>query len=322
MMGPDVRDERLMELRNRGLQVRPRVPWRSNGVVLSIVFFALTSIGILALYGFLYQIKLTWLTGILSIALAEFLIHGRRFFGTGVESALWLGGLFALIFELPGPPREEGLLLFAAAAALAGWRMRNGFFGALAALFVMRYTAARGDETVAASVAVVLSLAALAALGREWGRPSTERLWIALLIIPPVSLLIDVPRLLPWWAALMGGMAIGSLAAGLRIRTHAPLIASAVYLALSTAILAAHDLLPLTVEWRLITGGALLLAASAALARLLRDRTGGIVTMPATSAPFEEAAQIVGTLALQPRVAQAPQEPGGRFGGAGATGEF
>ena len=60
-----------------------------------------------------------YVTAAISLALAEWLIRTRHFFGTGIESALWLGGLFAFIFGLPGEGSTEVILLFAAASAFA-----------------------------------------------------------------------------------------------------------------------------------------------------------------------------------------------------------
>ena len=64
--------------------------------------------------------------------MAEWLIRQRRFFGTGIESALWIGALFAIIFSLPSSGKPEALLVFAAACAMAGLRVRSAVFGTAA----------------------------------------------------------------------------------------------------------------------------------------------------------------------------------------------
>jgi len=58
------------------------------------------------------------------------LIRQNHFFRTGIERAS-VCGTFAFIFGLPSW-EGRGLLVFAAAAALSGWRMRNTFFGVVA----------------------------------------------------------------------------------------------------------------------------------------------------------------------------------------------
>src|SRR5688572_24446751 len=114
----------------RARAFRRRIGAGYRGLFVALLFFVLTSVGVFAFY---MLTENGILTAALAIALAEFLIRVRRWFHTGVESALWIGGLFAIVADLPGPPRAEGMLLFAAASAIAGARVRNPLFGALAA---------------------------------------------------------------------------------------------------------------------------------------------------------------------------------------------
>ena len=326
MIWPGVHDERMMELRNRGLAAAPRVPWRSNGVFLSLVFFVLTSLGVGATYVFFHLVaaEVAWLTTVLCIALAEHLIRVRRFFGTGVESALWLGGLLVLIPELPGKGSNEVILVVAAAAALAGLRVRNALFGALACVLVIVYLVSENQTAAAAWTGVFLSILALPALAFEWERPSTDRLWTALLIIPSIGAAFAAMAFLSgWWVLVYAAVAILCVIAGLMMRMHAPLVAAAVYAVLAASTAIAHDLLPFPQEWSLIVGGCALLATSAIVARDLRERTRGIVVSPDALTAFDDEIQILGTIAVQPRV-DAPGQPegGGRFGGAGATGDY
>ena len=324
MIWPDVHDERMMELRSRGLPTAPRVPWRSSGLFLSLVFFVLTSLGVGATYAFFHLVaaEVAWLTTVLCIALAEYLIGVRRFFGTGVESALWFGGLLVLIPELPGKGSNEVILVIAAAAAVAGLRVRNALFGALAAVLVMVYLAFDDRVDAAAWTGVGLSIVALAALAREWKRPSTDRLWAALLIIPSIASMMW--SLSAWWALVYVTVAIICMGAGLLMRIHAPFMAAGVYVVLAASIAVAHDFLPLTREWSLIVSGAILLTTSAIVARDLREKTRGIVVSPDALTAFDEEIQILGTIAAQPRAAApvAAEGGGGRFGGAGATGDY
>ncbi|MGZ8869095.1 MAG: hypothetical protein ACXW2P_12195, partial [Thermoanaerobaculia bacterium] len=113
------------------------------------------------------------------------------------------------------------------------------------------------------------------------------------------------------------------IAAGGRLRAHTPLIAAAVNGVIGIAILAAHDLLPFAPEWQFMIGGAVLLAASALIAREMRGRATGIVITPDSLTRSDDDLQLLATIAAQPQVESAPTATeGGRFGGAGSTGEF
>lgn len=327
MTGPSIADERALELRARGFDAPIAVPWRRNSLGLSILFFVLTSIAVFATFGFFKLIDLPgagYVTAAISLALAEWLIRTRRFFGTGIESALWLGGLFAFIFGLPGEGRTEVILLFAAASAIAGRRVRNPLLGGLASALAIGYFVAKEAHVAAVVTAIVVTLLAVAAVSREWQRPSTEALWMVLaLVSTPVATLGSLRRIEAWWSIVFVLLAAALIATGLKLRSHTPLIASAVNGVIAAAILAAHDLLPFVLEWRLAVAGAALLAASALIARQLRGRTTGIVTTPDSLTTADEDLQILATIAAQPHVEVQPATPeGGRFGGAGSTGEF
>jgi len=297
-------------------------PWRENGPVLSLVFFALTCVGLCAAYGFFQLIALPGglMTGVLAIALAEWLIQRHRFFGTGVESALWIGGLFALIFALPGEGKPEAILLFAAASAIAGARMLNPWFGALSVTFAIAYLIAKNWESAAVMTSVAIALCALAALSRTWKRPSVEQFFSLLLITAPITGAVVAFDL--HWSALHLVFAAACFVMGVRLRHHAPLLAGIVGLAL--AAIDAHEILRNGVEWYLIIGGAALFAVSAYLSRHLHGKTIGIVAVPAELTPYDEALQIGATIAIAPPAPSPGETPrdGGSFGGAGATGDF
>src|SRR5260370_1678383 len=115
--------------------------WRHTSMIVQIVFFVLTSIAIAAFDTFCNLLRLPAGTIVLvgSIAVAELLIWRAHFWRTGVESALWLGGLFQFIFSLPRTGEPEALLVLAAAPALAGWPVRKALFCALAATLGVAY---------------------------------------------------------------------------------------------------------------------------------------------------------------------------------------
>ena len=327
MTGPSASDERALELRARGFNAPMEVMWYRTSFGLSIVFFVLTSIAVFATFLFWKAIEMPgggYVTAAISLVFAEWLIRTRHFFGTGIESALWLGGLFALIFGLPGEGSPEVLLLLAAASAFAGWRVRNAVLGGLAGALAIGYFLAKQDFVIAIVAAILVTLFAVAAVARKWQRPSTEALWMVLAIVStPVATLGVLRRIEPWWSVVFILLAAALIAIGLKLRSHTPLIASAVNAVIAVSILATYDLLPLVVEWRLVIAGAALLAASALIARQLRGRTTGIVTSPDSLTKADDDLQILATIAAQPHVEVQPAtSEGGRFGGAGSTGEF
>ena len=124
--------------------------WRSHGPLASIAFFVLTCVVVASLY-----MVFGVITAAIAIAAAEYLIRKQRFFGTGIESALWIGGLFAVIASLPGPSRREGILLFALACAIAAMRLRQPYFGAAAVLICIWYFKAAALP-VSIAVAIVV----------------------------------------------------------------------------------------------------------------------------------------------------------------------
>jgi hypothetical protein len=327
--GPTVAEERALALRARGLPVAD-VPWRTYGVVWPIVFFGLTTLALAATFWLLDKFGLPkgFVTGALALSVAEALIRRYRFFGTGVESALWIGGLFAIILGLRGEGRPEALLLFAAASAIGGYRVRNPLFGGAAAAFVVVYLDARYAHELAAALGLAVSVVALLIITRELQRPSTEWLWYALLVITPIAGgATTLANLHPAWAVAYLATATACAAIGIRSRLHAPLVAAAVHTAIAAVTLVKHDVFPWRTEWRMIAGGTVLLALTALISRALRGRRTGVVVTPEMLTPFDEAVQIATTIGVQAQPApegieaSAP-ERGGEFGGAGASGHF
>jgi len=318
--GPSVEDERVDALR------RNSSGWRRHGIVLSVVFFGLTALALGASWALLGGIA----TAAVALAVAEWLIHRKRFFGTGIESALWIGALVALITELPSSGKPEALLVFAAAFALAGVRVRSAVFGCAAMACVLVYVAVKthsGWPPLAFGLAV--ALLAAAALRREWQRPSTERLLGALMIVMPVAAEIA-------WAFAGKGTAVLPfavlaallLALGIHGRDRVTLATGA--LVAGIAAYEARDLLDVPLEAKLVAAGVLLIAIAVALTRALRGRTSGFVIEPSAVTPYDEALQILGTLpsAHPPAAPEAPAGPdlesggGSSFGGAGAGGGY
>jgi len=303
--------------------------WRSHGIVVQCVFFFLTCIGIVALYGLCNVIGIAGegvVVGIASLGLAEMLIRDRRWFGTGVEAALWIGGLIALITELPNSGKPEAMLVFAAAFAIAGARVRNPIFGAAAAIFVVVYAEKKFDLGVLTALAIA-GVAVLALL-RTWRRPSTEWLWIVLAIALPVAGRFTADdRWQLVTIALYALFGVFALLLAFLYRHHALFFAAAAGLTIAGIDIGRRITTPL--EVKLALAGASLLGISWLVARLLRDRTIGLVATPVKLTQADDALEVAGALGAahvsraepSQNVDARPEGEGG-FGGAGASGDY
>jgi hypothetical protein len=296
--------------------------WRSYGPFAALLFFFLTVCAVAAFHGVLDLANgPTVVAGIAALVIAEVLI-AKKWFGTGVESALWISGLFSLIFSLPSQGRLEAILVFAAAAAIAGVRVRNPFFGALAAVFFVEYIYAKGWNDRALGLAAAIAGIALVALMREWRRPSTEGLWIALLLsmIPVAYVAGQLWQIVPMFLC----SALVLIAAGLLMRHHAPLVAGAIALVIAVGDWIGRS--DLAAEMLLAIAGALCLGVAFVLSRVLRDRTLGFVSTPMRLTSADDAIQLISVVAVAPH--DTPDAAGGRvqgdgtFAGAGATGSL
>jgi hypothetical protein len=343
--GPSVAEERAEAIRKL-VPSQPESGWRHYGLLLRVVFTVLAIIAVAAAFGFFAILQLPpkgWFTAALAIGAAERLIRKYRFFGTGVESSLWLCGTFAFIFGLPSQGKVEAILVFAAAAALSGWRMRNAFFGVFAAILVVAYIAAKWDHApiVAMSVAALLAIASAFALRRVWQRPSNERLFAGLTLAMPITgylcsvfmrvfgptFVMDLEV-----AAILGITAIVLLIAGIAWRDRVLLISAT--LSIVCAAIELRQLFDYPTEAKLIGAGMAVIAIAVTLDRALRRNTRGLVVTKVATNPYDEAMQIGGILAVAPHGSAADHAPTGpeladsasptdkSFGGAGAGGGY
>lgn len=314
-----VEHERALLLRD----VAPmEIPWRTHRLLLRAVLFVLTTLGVGAFYLLLEAFDVEWkglITGVIAIAVAELLIHLRRWWWTGVEEALWLAATYALVSELPSSGRPEALLVLALAAAVPGWRVRNPLFGAAAACFVVQYFEQRFDLGVVS--AIVLAALAVLALLRTWRRPSTEWLFIAIAVVLPVAGRADAD---PIWRTmtiiLYTAFGAATLYLAIRKRHHAFFVSGGIALAIAATDFAERIALP--DEAKLAAAGALLLVGSWLAARALKEKTQGLVATPAKLTTFDDDLEIAATLALPQQNFEQRMESGGEFGGAGATGKY
>ncbi len=312
----------------RALALGQKTPWRRLSIAMQVVLFVLTMIGITAFYELseLFHLPRGWMTLIAALATAEMMIRRARFWRTGVEAALWLGGLFAFIFSLPNSGKPEAILVFATAAAIAGLRVRNALFGTLAMVLLCVYLAARDWRWAAFGLAMVITAIAATALTRMIRRPSTEALWEVAVMVMPVAGYACAKGDFASNAgiiAMYAILAIFFLALAMRFRLRVLLLATVVSTAIT--VVEARDLIPLSVEWELIVVGVLILALATAIIRLLRGRERGFV-LDERKREEEDLLQIAAMLPLGTPAAPQPagQTPtgGGEFGGAGASGTF
>jgi len=343
ILWPSIADERELAVRHRFANVRAvtsgtKTPWQRSSTWIALLFFFLTLFAIAATFGLfaLLGAPKGWITAALCLGVAELLIQQRRMFGTGIESALWIGGLFAFLFGLPSTGAPEALLACAAAAGVAGLRMRNPYFGTFAALLVVIYLAVASHghsfwSGGAVLLALTLTMGAACGLLRTWSRPSTDSLMVTIVVVMPVAayvcgkLLAERMAFDPRVAIVFSALAVLLLSLGLLRRSHALVIAG-----LFTVVCVAvevHELFFRTGEARLMAGGLLLLALTAVVTRALRGRTRGLVVTPRAMTPLEQAIQLGGSVAIahpEPGGSQSTdlKPGGGDFGGAGASGSF
>jgi hypothetical protein len=323
------------------LQSRFTTTWRRNGPFAAAGIFVMTLFAVAALTFLCKTLGATeFAAAAISIAVAELLIWRKRMYGSGIESALWIGGLIAFISGLPSSGKPEAILVVAAAFAIAGWRMQNPFFGAIAAILAAAYFidiwSSSHSYWRAASVPLALAVIAIVAKVRTWRRPWIDTFWSMVAIVMPLVAEIgghfasDGSGGNPVCAlayAILGGIA---LAAGLRYREHALLIAAGV--SLGIAMYEARDFADYPLEWKLIASGVALLAFAAVVARELRGRTQGFVATPARLTRYDELVKLGGTMVIGSAMQGHPAEsdPGvtgssggsGSFGGAGSTGDY
>jgi hypothetical protein len=301
-------------------------PWRTHSVLLQAVFFVLTAVGTAAFYLFadLIAHQPGIFVGIVCLAVAEGLI-ALKWARTGVESALWIGGLVSMITVLPHTGAPEAMLVCGAVCAAAGLRVRNPLFGAAAAVFLMHYFERRFDLGVV--FALGAAFIALVALTRTWRRPSNEWLFIAIAAILPVAGWFEAGvEWRPTTIALYTFYAAIAFVGAILKRHHAMYLSAAISLAIACTELS--RLYSFAVEVTLAVAGTLLLSGAWIVSRMLRDRRVGVVATSDVTAA-EGGLQIIGALVASQIATQSSvstdrgfEGGGGNFGGGGASGSY
>lgn len=297
--------------------------WKHMSLLAQCVFFFLTTLAIGALWT-MFTFKAGWLVMIISIGVAESLIRRNHFWRTGVEAALWIGGVYVFIFSLPRSGKPEAVLVLAAAAALAGWRVRYAIFGALAMILVTVYFAIKGLPYDALAFGLGVSVIAAIACTRAWRRPSTELLWQMLLLMMPIAAYAaSDPKVDASEAAIFIALAAVFALIGIRYRVRVPLVAGGI--AIAIAAIDSYKRIPLAPEKQLMIAGLALLAVATVITRALRNRVHGFVLDAAKPGDIESIVMGVAPVALATPSAPTSPQPlggGGGFGGAGASGNF
>ncbi|MGC4029630.1 MAG: hypothetical protein QM696_12225 [Steroidobacteraceae bacterium] len=355
---PSVDEERWLVLAARYPQLRAAArtrsgPWRCATPLTRLLSFVLG----VALAGFARTVldliglpQHDFFCGIALLAAAEWLIAKHHLHASGIEEALWSCGAALIVASLPAPYGSLGstanTLLFAAAAALAGWRLINPWLTTLAALLasiaLVSVSAFSMRRTELASLACfAAAFIALGAGSLQLQRPGSDRMLDGLVVAlpiaayfwslwssdrPPTQALLRTGQWqVLWAAALLLAFGGAALITGLRRRRHPPLTA-----ALACLLLLAFELRALTglaLHWRLMLWGTVGLAGAIVAERLLRVPRRGITSRggePGDDRP--DLLQIGGAALVTPATAAPAAAPlqgqGGQFGGGGASGRF
>lgn len=304
--------------------------WQPGSFLSRAAFFFLTMIAVGAFFGILHLARLPFRGVVMAIvccSLAELLMIKKRFYHSGLEEALYLGGLFALIFALPGPARDEGLLLFAAASLIAGWRVLNPWFVVLGSVFVVVYVNARFNELAGGICATVLGVAALLLLSVSFRRPFHADVVAGIAVISPLLVWVTGTVLrndLGVWPLLLFVIFIVAAVVTFLGRLHAALLTALVAGALLGYEISQNFKWP--DEIKLILSGAVTFAAAVLVERFLRTDRRGLTSRKALDRDmnlFDVLAVPIAAQAVMPSAPEAQRSQGeGGFGGAGASGDY
>lgn len=359
---PGVAEERWIEVgrRLRGIVDAAALAdrtggWRITGTLARIALFVLGIVAAALLAGILGLGDTSTLVagGVVAIAVAEFLIRDRRLYASGFEEGLWTAGsaLVAIWLHerLFGNAYADGttlMLVVGASACAAGLRVANPFVTLLGVAAMIEWWSVQsyahaldahaGRPIAALAVGVAVAALALAAGGRRFERPSTDRMldwiavgapaiawmsgngWEAVLPVEAGPAAANGPAI-----TLLSALAIAAVVTGLRRRRHGPLLCG--MLAGACAAIEVSRSTGWPIEARLIGDGLVLLAAGVVLERWLRKPRRGY-----TSAPLDERSGSLDLLGAALAGAQLPAaggpaagpDRGGRFGGGGASGDY
>jgi hypothetical protein len=324
-------------------------PQRVSRMAGRITSFVLASFLILAAFWFFHALSLPkgWITAIVAVGIAEYLIRRKRFLRTGIEEGLYLAGLFSFIFGLPGEGAPEAMLLFLAAALFAAMRLRQPIFYCIALFCAFAYVIWKGDKLgldelqigyVVAALALLCSIVALTLLRRWRESPAIERALAIIVAVAPAgayaALLMGYGSArTPWiFAVLLGAYGVVLIWVGLRLALHAPIVGGALLLVLIGFDVA--EALPIVAEAKFIGAGLVLLVGALLVERRLRARSSGVTSDSLMKLREQELFDLASAAVLAPATRTAAGTEGGpqlddspdsgssSFGGGGSTGSY
>jgi uncharacterized membrane protein YgcG len=353
---PSVAEERWLAIADRVGEAKVTAAetggWRTTSLLARCAFFFLGMLATLAVFGLAYQFTKSAnasgvIAAIVCIAVAELLIIGQRFFGMGIEEALYLFGALALIpmfFTNDQRGVTLGCAIFCGAVAA---RLVNPLFPtfAIAAASWWLHTAGTWHLEIAL-YCILVTAGSWLALKKNFARPSTQRFveWMSV-VLPVVSYLwlkhfdFDPWRYISRSPSLDAASelatplilliaAASALTLALRWRQHALLLAFGACVVMLPIEL--REVSSLLLETKLVIYGIVVLIVALVAERRLR-RPHGVTSL--LLGPDSEAWRIVelgtaATLAASAHRTDRTSSPnelepgGGSYGGGGSSGSY
>lgn len=317
--------------------------WTAPSLIARCAFFVLGAVAgglTIAVFDLMYVPML--LAGLTLLIAAEWLVLRKHLFHAGIEEALWAAGLLAVVLQVMQPSADLAVryaALVALGLAIAGFRLLNPLFIALAAAAVSCAIAMAGEHTpgmrqtatlLAGGFCYATATTALFAGGLELRRPSHDQMLNWLMVIMPLGgylwLASEHAVVIRVFTALASAiLGVAALVLGLRRRAHAPLLACLVCFGCVAYEL--RNLTALSLKMKLVLWGSAALLAALGLDRYLRTPRRGITSSQVSDdGGIVDIAQSAGAAALSPVAAQRADAPvaggGGKFGGGGAGGTY
>lgn len=310
-----------------------RTRWVHSALISRLIYFVLTLVCVAAIYGLagLAGRPEDLVTAVVCLATAEILILKWGLFRAGPDEALYIAGLFLLIHALPGPPRDEGILLFSAALLLAGSRLRNGLFLTASIVAAVFYVATKTESgEVGGLLSLAVGFAGIALLNREMEHPIWDEFFSWIIVVMPALAYVlvksDAPGSTMYVIVIASIVSAILIATGLAIRNHAPLISGLIVAGIAGYETGQRIALPM--EIRLMLGGATLGVLVLVVHRFLAGRMSGITAdqlLESHAIRMLEpaaAAVLAGSQTRDTAASDSRTGGGGSYGGGGASGEF
>jgi hypothetical protein len=331
MIAIPLQDERELALAHRLSLPSPN--WRVSRSWTRIAFFILACMATSTFFGLLALLHLPkgWIAAIVAVGFAEHLVRNKRFLRTGIEEGFYIAGLCAFIFGLPSEGKPEAALVFMAAFLIAGFRVANGLFVAVAAALAIVYAGWKAEsvEAAAAAATVIFAIAALLH-AREIARPFLDSAAAILTAsLAPLALIlwwVEVWEKVPLWQLALAAIACVAMAAIALVRRDRALLLGGIGV-FAIAALEVSNRLTAPWEWKLLAAGITSLVAALVLNRMLRNRERGITSDKLIDIEHAGVIEMAGAAIVTPaaipeRKDDGLQTGGGSFGGAGATGDY